>query len=116
MGAYDLLNSGLFPNTYDQSDVDALLTQAVSLSNGLAIAYDTPTGLPTGDVNFTTMMPNYTTYEFENVTYNATNTAQAGTFILEWFRLSDLTGDETYRQLVGLRRPSVSLTGLPDFD
>ena len=103
LGAYDLLHSGLFPNTYDQNDVAALLTQAKSLSNGLAIAYQTPTGLPAADVNFTTLMPNMSTYVFENVTYNATNTAQAGTFILEWFRLSDLTGDETYRQLVRLQ-------------
>ena len=99
LGAYDLLNSGLFPNPYPQSDVDSLLAQAVSLSNGLAIAYNTPTGLPTGEVNFTTMQPNYTTFTYENVTYNATNTAQAGTFLLEWFRLSDLTGDETFRNL-----------------
>lgn len=82
--------------------MDALLTQAVILSNGLALAYDTPTGLPAGNVNLTTKTLNMSTYEFENVTYNATNTAQAGTFILEWFRLSDLTGDETFRQLVRL--------------
>lgn len=52
-------------------------------------------------MNFTSNTPIEATYtdSSTNTTYNATNTASAGTFILEWFRLSDLTGNETYRLL-----------------
>jgi len=100
LGAYDLLNSGQFPNTYDSDNVAALLTQAVSLSNSLAIAYETDTGLPDASVNLTTREPVPSTLELNGVTYNSTNTAQAGSFILEWFRLSDLTGNPRFRQLV----------------
>lgn len=109
MSAHDLLSSGLFPNSYNQSNVDVLLAQAKSLATGLKLAFKTNTGLPAGDVNFTTQTLKMTNYTLNNVTYNGTNTAQAGTFILEWYRLSDLTGDESFRQIVSL--PSLSRWG-----
>lgn len=101
LSTYDLLKSGLFPNTYDQAQVDALLSQAISLADKLAFVFDTPSGLAATNVNFTNDEAIQGTYTVEatNTTYNSTNTASAGTFIIEFFRLSDLTGNETYRQL-----------------
>lgn len=100
LSAYDLLHSGDFPNPYNQDHVESLLQQAKTLADGLKHAYDTPTGLPAGDVNFTTMQPVMSIFSYDGQIYNSTNTAQAGTFILEWFRLTDLTGDESYRTIV----------------
>ena len=100
LSSYDLLKSELFSNTYDQDQVNALLAQAVSLANKVAYGFDTPTGIAAANVNFTSNTPIEGTYTVGNTTFNSTNTASAGTFVLEWFRLSDLTGNETYRQLV----------------
>ncbi|KAK5131655.1 hypothetical protein LTR08_000782 [Meristemomyces frigidus] len=101
ISAYDLLKSGQFPNTYDQAQVDALLAQSVSLADKIAFGFNSPTGLSSTNVNFTSNEPVFGTYTIAatNQTFNSTNTASTGTFILEWFRLSDLTGNETYRQL-----------------
>ena len=101
LSAYDLLKSGLFPNNYPESQIDALLSQAVTLADKIAFGFDSPTGLAASNVNFTSDTPVFGTYTVSGtgVTYNATNTASTGTFILEWARLSDLTGNETYRRL-----------------
>jgi len=101
IAAYDLLKSGQFPNTYDQAQVSALLSQAVSLADKIAFGFNSPTGLASTNVAFNNNTPVFGTYTVEatNTTYNSTNTASTGTFILEWFRLSDLTGNETYREL-----------------
>ncbi|KAL9090305.1 MAG: hypothetical protein Q9165_005338 [Trypethelium subeluteriae] len=100
LSSHDLLKSGLFPNNYNQDQVNALLSQAVSLANKIAYGFDTPTGIASTNVNFTSNTPVEGTYTVGNITYNSTNTASAGTFLLEWLRLSDLTGNDTYRQLV----------------
>ncbi|KXL50355.1 MAG: glycoside hydrolase family 47 protein [Acidomyces sp. 'richmondensis'] len=99
LSAYDMLNSGQFPNPYGKNRTDTLLKQAVVLADKLAYAFNTPTGIPASNVNFSNNQPVYSTYTFNGYTYNATNTAQAGTYLLEWSRLSDLTGNETYRYL-----------------
>jgi len=106
LSAYDMLNSGQFPNPYGKNRTDTLLKQAVVLADKLAYAFNTPTGIPASNVNFSNNQPVYSTYTFNGFTYNATNTAQAGTYLLEWSRLSDLTGNETYRYLVCLLPPS----------
>ena len=67
--------------------------------------FNTPSGLPTYQINTTTGEaingPFPYTDPLTNVTYTAvTNTAVAGTLILEFHRLSDLTGDESFRHLV----------------
>ena len=102
LSSYDLLNSGQFPNTYNQDQVNALLAQAASLADKVAYGFNTPSGIASTDVNFTSNEAIEGTYTVTstNTTFNSTNTASAGTFILDWFRLSDLTGNETYRQLV----------------
>lgn len=103
LSSYDLLKSGLFPTSaYDESDIDALLAQAASLADKIAYGFNTPSGLASVDVDFTTNTPVEGTYTISatGVTYNSTNTASAGTFLLEWYRLADLTGNTTYRELV----------------
>ncbi|KAI9663155.1 MAG: maturation of Asn-linked oligosaccharides protein [Bathelium mastoideum] len=100
LSSHDLLRSGLFPNSYNQDQVNALLAQAVTLANKVAYGFDTPTGIASTNVNFTSNTPVQGTYTVGNVTYNSTNTASAGTFLLDWLRLTDLTGNTTYQQLV----------------
>jgi mannosyl-oligosaccharide alpha-1,2-mannosidase len=73
-----------------KSKVDALLEQAVNLANNLSYAFDTPSGIP------------YNGLLFSNRSNDGSQTnglATAGTLVLEWTRLSDLTGDDTYGSL-----------------
>ncbi|KUJ13163.1 seven-hairpin glycosidase [Mollisia scopiformis] len=101
LSSYDLLKSGQFYNGYDPDQIEALLTQAKTLADKLAYGFQTPTGIAAVDVDFSTNTPVEGTYTASNgVTYNSTNTASAGSFLLEWYRLAALTGNETYRSLV----------------
>ncbi|ROW01417.1 hypothetical protein VPNG_07624 [Cytospora leucostoma] len=117
LSAYDLLKSGLFPTAgYESAQIDALLAQATSLADKIAFGFNTPSGIASADVNFTSNTPVEGTYTISatGVTYNSTNTASAGSFILEWYRLSDLTGNATYRELVDRgEAPLVSPTPQP---
>ncbi|CAK1357021.1 unnamed protein product [Cercospora beticola] len=101
LGAYDLIKSGQF-GTYDQQKIDMLLTQATILADKVAYGFNTPSGLPAAFANFTSNEPVYDTYTdpVTNTTYNSTNAASIGTFLLEWGRLSDLTGNSSYREIV----------------
>ncbi|CRG89506.1 mannosyl-oligosaccharide alpha-1,2-mannosidase [Talaromyces islandicus] len=102
LSAYDLLTSGFVPEgTYNSDHVKALLSQATVLGNKLKVQFDTPSGLPAANINFTTNTPinSQFTNPLNNVTYNATNLAVAGTLILEFTRLSDLTGDQSFREI-----------------
>lgn len=81
LSSYDLLKSGLFSTAgYDEGDIDALLAQAVSLANKIAYGFNTPSGLASVDVDFTTNTPVEGTYTVSatGITYNSTNTASAG--------------------------------------
>ncbi|KAJ5679670.1 mannosyl-oligosaccharide alpha-1-2-mannosidase 1B [Penicillium macrosclerotiorum] len=98
LSAYDLIKSGKFPNPYDDDLVEALLSQAKSLATAISPVFDTITGLPVANLNFSTGELVRSTTTVNGTTYNSTNTAQAGTMILEYYRLSDLTGDESFRQ------------------
>lgn len=103
LSSYDLLKSGAFPSSaYDAADIDALLSQAIRLADKIAYGFNTPSGLASVDVDFATNTPVEGTYTISStgVTYNSTNTASAGTFLLEWYRLTDLSGNTTYRELV----------------
>lgn len=105
LSAYDLLKSGLFPSPYDESLVDALLSQAKSLATAISPVFNTATGLPAANLNFTSQQIVQSTTTVNGTKYNSTNTAQAGTLILEYYRLSDLTGDESFRDNVRLFIP-----------
>lgn len=103
LSAYDLLTNGYVPKgTYNQDHIERLLSQAKILGDKLKPQFDTPTGLPATYLNFSTNQFVHAQFlnPLDNVTYNSTNTAIAGTIILEFHRLSDLTGDESFRLLV----------------
>lgn len=101
LSSYDLLKSGQFYNDYDADQIEALLTQAKILADKLAFGFLTPTGMSAVDVDFSTNTPVEGTYTgSDGVTYNSTNTASAGSFLIEWYRLATLTGNTTYRSLV----------------
>ncbi|KAK5943210.1 hypothetical protein PMZ80_004216 [Knufia obscura] len=102
LSAYDLINSDLVEDgTYDADHVDALLTQAVTLAGKLNFRFDSPSGLPTDSVDFftNTGVSNIFVSPLDNTTYDSSNTAVCGSFTLEYYRLSDLTGDDTYRRI-----------------
>lgn len=88
--------------TYNADHVNALLSQAKTLGDNLKVQFDSASGLPTAYINFTTntAVNGQFTDPFNNVIYNSTNTAVAGTLILEFYRLADLTSDDSFRQLV----------------
>ncbi|PSR81057.1 putative 1,2-alpha-mannosidase [Coniella lustricola] len=91
LSAYDLLTGPLaseYGNLTSQADV--LLTQARSLADNLKFTFDTPTGIPDNSLYL----------DPPRIANSTTNgLATIGTLILEWTRLSDLTGDPTYGDL-----------------
>ncbi|KAG5985408.1 hypothetical protein E4U43_006068, partial [Claviceps pusilla] len=89
---YDLLTGPYKQLGADAQKVDALLKQAQSLADSLSVAFDTPSGIPDGTVFLNPARKN------SGSDYN--NIAEIGTLILEWTRLSDLSGNKTYAELV----------------
>ncbi|KAH6716832.1 mannosyl-oligosaccharide 1,2-alpha-mannosidase IC [Leptodontidium sp. MPI-SDFR-AT-0119] len=106
LSAYDLLTSGMFYNDYPKDQINALLVGAKILATNLKPCFDTPSGVPASFTNFTTKKPvdgfQYTSPNeppFDGKSHKAQNTAVSGTLILEYFRLSDLTGDDSFAAL-----------------
>ena len=99
LSAYDLLKSGQYYSGYGEEKIEGLLKQAVTLADKIAYGFNTPSGIQAGNVDFSTDQPVEGTITIDGVVHNTTNTASFGTFVLEWFRLSDLTGNKTYRYL-----------------
>jgi len=98
LSAYDLLKGPFSHLSVDDDNVDALLTQAQSLADTLKFAFDTPTGIPVNHV-----FPNNHTFSPRGRMLDGTRTAglaELGTLVLEWQRLSDLTGNPEYGHLV----------------
>lgn len=90
LSGYDLLTGPLPDLASNQDNVQALLAQAQNLANNLSYAFDTPSGVPSNNLIFS----NRSTDGAET-----NGLATIGTLVLEWTRLSDLTGDDTYAQL-----------------
>ncbi|KAI8936686.1 hypothetical protein NX059_007078 [Plenodomus lindquistii] len=90
LSGYDFLKGPLANLANNSSDVDALLTQSINLANNLSFAFETPSGMPCNNLNFTS----------RGFNSNVTGLAVAGTLILEWTRLADLSGNATYSELV----------------
>ncbi|TID23753.1 gb [Venturia nashicola] len=96
LSAYDLLTDdsrkGLVRNN---DDLRMLLAQSTKLADALSVAFNTPSGVPYDELNaeMTGPKPGLDMA-------NATNyLAQAGTLILEWTRLSNLTNNPKYANL-----------------
>jgi mannosyl-oligosaccharide alpha-1,2-mannosidase len=90
LSGYDLLKgpaSGLANNT---AKVELLLTQSKKLGDILKFAFDTPSGVPYNNIDITS---------HGNDGAQTNGLAVTGTLVLEWTRLSDLTGDPQYAQL-----------------
>ncbi|KAI0014788.1 glycoside hydrolase family 47 protein [Xylariomycetidae sp. FL0641] len=93
LSGYDFLTGPFSGLVEDQSSLKTVLAQAVNLADQLSVAFDTPTGIPINDLVFNG--PDGP--ETSNTTTNGL--ATVGTLVLEWTRLSDLTGDERYGKL-----------------
>ncbi|KAF4595784.1 mannosyl-oligosaccharide alpha-1,2-mannosidase precursor [Ophiocordyceps camponoti-floridani] len=91
LAGYDLLTGPMKNLQVDRSLVDNLLRQAETLANVLSFAFDTPSGVP--DPGLYLNPTRRLSGSMDN------NLAEAGTLVLEWTRLSDLTGNQTYAKL-----------------
>ncbi|KAI0443487.1 glycoside hydrolase family 47 protein [Xylaria telfairii] len=92
VSAYDFL-SGPFKGKVDEESVQTILDQAVNLADLLSVAFDTPSGVPINSLIFNGPNGPVTAGDTTN------GIATIGTLILEWTRLSDLTGDDKYAKL-----------------
>lgn len=89
--AYDLLSSSYKHLATDIYLKNNLLKAAVILADRLSIAFDTPSGIPDDEIIFNPQLR-----RFGNIDNSITC---FGTLVLEWTRLSDLTGNQTYAKL-----------------
>ncbi|KAG8626789.1 hypothetical protein KVT40_005734 [Elsinoe batatas] len=91
LSGYDLLKGPLAKLApEDPSKVDILLEQTAHLANNLSFAFETPSGIP-----YNGLFINNRT----NTGGDTNGLATTGTLVLEWTRLSDLTGNQTYTEL-----------------
>ncbi|GAB1212382.1 maturation of Asn-linked oligosaccharides protein [Aspergillus terreus] len=90
LSGYDLLKGPASGLVRDSKKVDMLLTQSKKLADVLKFAFDTPSGVPYNNININT-------HGNDGATSNGL--AVTGTLVLEWTRLSDLTGDDEYAKL-----------------
>ncbi|TVY53891.1 putative mannosyl-oligosaccharide alpha-1,2-mannosidase 1B [Lachnellula cervina] len=90
LSGYDLLKGPLSNLASNATAVDAVLAQAVRLADNLAFAFDTPTGIPSNNLYFNPPSTDGST---------TNGLATIGTLVLEWTRLSDITGNKTYAEL-----------------
>ncbi|KAH6900809.1 glycoside hydrolase [Thelonectria olida] len=91
LSGYDLL-SGPFKKLVKEPRLrEILLEKAIDLADRLSIAFDTPSGVPDDEVVFNPKLRQWG---------NPDNSITCiGTLVLEWTRLSDLTGNATYGAL-----------------
>ncbi|KAL2838035.1 glycoside hydrolase [Aspergillus pseudoustus] len=89
LSGYDLLK-GPASGLVDESRVGVLLEQSKNLADILKFAFDTPSGVPHNVIDLTT---------HGNDGNEVNGLAVTGTLVLEWTRLSDLTGDDEYARL-----------------
>ncbi|KAF2628238.1 glycoside hydrolase family 47 protein [Macroventuria anomochaeta] len=90
LSGYDFLSGPLAHLADNPAHVDALLEQSVNLANNLSYAFQTPSGVPYNLLNLST----------RDWIREPNGLATVGTLILEWTRLSDLTGNSSYASLV----------------
>ncbi|KAI9368102.1 mannosyl-oligosaccharide alpha-1,2-mannosidase 1B [Aspergillus egyptiacus] len=89
LSGYDLLK-GPAAGLVDDRRVGVLLDQSKNLADVLKFAFDTPSGVPYNMINITS---------HGNDGAETNGLAVTGTLVLEWTRLSDLTGDDEYARL-----------------
>lgn len=89
LSGYDLLTGPLSNLVANTTQVQAILSQAKHLADNLKFTFDTPTGIPRRN--------NYLNQTTDGS--NEISIVSSGTLVLEWTRLSDLTGDPVYAKL-----------------
>lgn len=89
LSGYDFLNGPLADLADNKTKVEALLDQSKNLADALSYAFDTPSGVPYNNLDFST----------RGNDGSNNGLATVGTLVLEWVRLSDLTGNDTYGKL-----------------
>ncbi|KAF2477011.1 mannosyl-oligosaccharide alpha-1,2-mannosidase-like protein [Lindgomyces ingoldianus] len=89
LSGYDFLTGPLSDLADNKNNVDALLKQSETLANALSYAFETPTGIPWNNLFFTSRSNDG----------SANGLATVGTLVLEWTRLSDLSGNTSYGAL-----------------
>lgn len=99
IGAYDLLKGPFDYLDVDSTKVDALLTQATALADVLKFAFNTSSGIPVNYLYIENQTFSDISLGEDNVTYVA-GLAELGSLQIEWQRLSDLTGNPEYGELV----------------
>jgi hypothetical protein len=105
LSAYDLLKGPFNSLPHDAGQREMLLTQSKSLADTLAVAFNTPTGIPDNTLRF----------QGNQAVLNGStraNLAEMGSLVLEWSRLSALLNDPKYAQLA-TRAQSYLLTPTP---
>ena len=90
ISAWDLLHGPFSGMAKDTALRQALYNQMVKLGDALSCAFDTPSGIPRDWVDPARCQSDHGTMN---------TVAGAGTIILEFARLSDITGDEKYVRL-----------------
>ncbi|KAJ5167225.1 Mannosyl-oligosaccharide alpha-1-2-mannosidase [Penicillium canariense] len=90
LSGYDLLKGPAANLAQDSDLVDNLLIQSKNLGDVLKFAFDTGSGVPYNNLNITSQ---------GNDGATTNGLAVTGTLVLEWTRLSDLTGDSEYAEL-----------------
>ena len=90
LSGYDLLTGPLENLGTNKTQLDAVLSQAKRLADNLKVAFDTPTGIPDNAVLFSP--PRRAGSQTNSI-------ATIGTLVMEWTRLSDLTGEPLYGEL-----------------
>lgn len=84
LSAYDLLKGPLANLASNASVVEEILIQAKTLADTLKYAFDTPSGVPYNNLLLS---------DKTNDGATSNGLATTGTLVLEWQRLSDITGD-----------------------
>lgn len=90
ISGYDLLKGPASGLIEDKSKVETLLTQSKNLADILKFAFNTTSGVPYNNVNIES---------HDNDHAKTNGLAVTGTLVLEWTRLSDLTGNPEYAKL-----------------
>lgn len=90
LSAHDFLTGPLSNLVQDNPNVQSLLDQSENLANILSFAFDTPSGVPSNNLYFSNR---------SNDGSPTNGLADAGSLVLEWTHLSDLTGNKTYADL-----------------
>ena len=89
LSAYDLLKGPFAKSTSNVQGLECLLRQSICLADALSFTFDTPSGIPHNQLLLTT----------HKTKASRNDVSAIGTLVLEWTRLSDLTGNPKYAQL-----------------